>query len=132
LRKVVLIVAHDSREKPAQQEFKKLVQKYRKRHPAWKIVHAFLELAEPSIPQALESLAAEKEILVLPLFLFTAKHVRKHIPEILKTFRRNHPGAKVRLAQPLGSDSKLLVSSTNGRLKKFSPLFPKRATASCR
>ena len=105
----ILIVAHGSRETPAQQEFKRLVGKYRKRHPGWKITHAFLELAEPSIPQALESLAASsKEILVLPLFLFAAKHVRKHIPEILKAFRATHPGVKVELAKPLGSDPKLL------------------------
>ncbi len=105
----ILVVAHGSREKPAQLEFKQLVGKYQKRHPGWKIAHAFLELAEPSIPQALESLTvSSKEILVLPLFLFTAKHVRKHIPEILSEFRKKHPEVKIKLAKPLGSDSKLL------------------------
>lgn len=107
MKRAILIVAHGSREIPAQQEFKKLVGKYRKRHPGWKIAHAFLELAEPSIPRALESLAAtSNEILVLPLFLFAAKHVRKHIPEILAAFRKTHP--KVKLAKPLGADSQLL------------------------
>ena len=109
MKSALLIVAHGSREKPAQQEFKKLVGKYRKRHPGWKIAHAFLELAEPSIPQALESLAATSgEILILPLFLFAAKHVRQHIPEILAAFRKEHPKIKVKLAKPLGADPKLL------------------------
>lgn len=109
MKPAVLIVAHGSREKSAQQEFKRLVGKYRKRHPGWKISHAFLELAEPSIPQALESLAvSSQEIQVLPLFLFVAKHVRKHIPEILAAFRKNHPKVKIKLAQPLGADEKLL------------------------
>lgn len=109
MRSAILIVAHGSRETAAQREFKRLVGKYRKMHPGWKIAHAFLELAEPSIPKALESLAAGSErILVLPLFLFAAKHVRKHIPEILKAFQAAHPGVKVELAKPLGSDRKLL------------------------
>lgn len=109
MSRAVLIVAHGSRESPAQQEFKKLVGKYRKRHPGWKIAHAFLELAEPSIPQALESLAiASQEIVVLPLFLFAAKHVRKHIPEILTAFRKTYPKVKVKLTKPLGADGKLL------------------------
>ncbi|HJT24703.1 MAG TPA: CbiX/SirB N-terminal domain-containing protein, partial [bacterium] len=106
---------------PAQQEFKRLVGKYRKRHPGWKITHAFLELAEPSIPQALESLAAtSKEIQVLPLFLFGAKHVRKHIPEILAAFRKTHPKVKIKLAKPLGADSQLL-DILDQRLHAISP-----------
>lgn len=121
MKPAILVVAHGSREKPAQEEFKRLVGKYRKRHPGWKITHAFLELAEPSIPQALESLcASSKGIVVLPLFLFTAKHVRKHIPEILAAFRKEHPKVKIKLAKPLGSDSQLLVI-LDQRLHQISP-----------
>lgn len=104
-----MLVSHGSREESANREFKRLVQKYRKRHPSWKVSHAYLELAQPSIPEALESLASKSnEIFVLPLFLFAAKHVKKHIPEILKTFQKNHPLVKVKLAKPLGPDLQLL------------------------
>ncbi len=110
MKPAFLVVAHGSREKSAQEEFKRLVGKYRKRHPRRKIAHAFLELARPSIPEALETLAAGSDTLyVLPLFLFTAKHVRKHVPEILEAFRKNHPGVKVKLARPLGPDPRLLL-----------------------
>jgi sirohydrochlorin ferrochelatase len=110
MKKSVLIISHGSREKSANAEFKRLVQKYRIRHPSWKICHAFLELAQPTIPEALETLAMKSnEIAVLPLFLFAAKHVKKHIPEILKAFRKEYPKIKVKMAKPLGSDSKLLV-----------------------
>jgi sirohydrochlorin cobaltochelatase len=112
MKKCVLIISHGSREISANLEFKRLVQKYRKRHPGWNISLAFLELASPSIPEALESIiqtSKTSEIFVLPLFLFAAKHVKKHIPEILKTFRKKHPKIKVKTAKPLGSDSKLLM-----------------------
>lgn len=109
MRPAILVVSHGSREGSANREFKILVQKYRKRHPGWKIAHAFLELAKPSIPDALEALARKsEEILVLPLFLFAAKHVKEHIPEILRSFRSKHRDINVKLAQPLGSDPKLL------------------------
>lgn len=109
MKKCVLIISHGSRDSSAQNDFKRLVQKYGKLHPQWKVSHAYLEMVSPSIPEALETLALKSnEILVLPLFLFAAKHVKKHIPEILGTFRKNHPKIKVKLARPLGSDSKLL------------------------
>ncbi len=107
----VLIVSHGSGDKTPNLEFKRLVGKFRSRHPGWKVTHAFLVLASPSIPQALEALSRSgkvKEILVLPYFLFAAKHVKKDIPAILKTFCKKNPGIKVRLGKPLGSDSKLL------------------------
>jgi len=110
MKKHVLVISHGSREASANQDFKKLVQKYRNKHPKWVIAHAFLELAKPSISEALENLAKKSdEIFVLPLFLFAAKHVKKHIPEILKTFRKNHTQVKVLLGKPLGSDEKLLA-----------------------
>jgi|HubBroStandDraft_1064217.scaffolds.fasta_scaffold1036023_2 sirohydrochlorin cobaltochelatase len=109
MKKCVLIISHGSREKSAKDDFKRLVKKYGKLHPRWKVSHAYLEMAKPSIPEALETLALKSnEILVLPLFLFAAKHVKKHIPEILGTFRKSHPEIKVKLAKPLGSDPKLL------------------------
>jgi sirohydrochlorin cobaltochelatase len=70
-----------------------------------------LDVVPPSIPVALEKWAGEgreKDIWVLPYFLFAARHVKKDIPEILKAFQKKHPGLKVRLAQPLGSDPQLL------------------------
>jgi sirohydrochlorin cobaltochelatase len=109
--KTLLLVAHGSKEKSANLEFKKLVGKYRHRHPRWKITFAFLELAKPSIPEALESLVKPgkpETLLVLPLFLFAARHVKKHIPEILYAFQRKHPHVKIQLTPPLGSDQKLL------------------------
>ncbi len=110
MKKYVLIISHGSRDKSADREFKRLVQKYRARHPHWKVSHAYLELAQPSIPEALEAFALKSgEIAVLPLFLFAAKHVKKHIPEILRAFRNKYPKIKLKLAKPLGADPKLLL-----------------------
>jgi sirohydrochlorin cobaltochelatase len=122
MKKCVLIVSHGSREISANREFKRLAQNYRKRHPLWEIRHAFLELASPSIPEALETLvrsAKSNEILVLPFFLFAARHVKKDIPEILKAFRKKNTRVKIKWGRPLGSDPKLL-DILDQRLKQVS------------
>jgi sirohydrochlorin ferrochelatase len=109
MKKCVLIISHGSREKSANLEFKRLVRKYQARHPHWHISYAYLEMAPPSIPEALKALALKaSEILVLPFFLFTARHVKKHIPKILRTFRKSHQKITIKLGKPLGADSKLL------------------------
>lgn len=109
--KVVLIVSHGSREASANREFVRLVEKFRKRHPSWKVAHAYLDVVGPSIPMALEKLAQGKttgRIDVLPYFLFRARHVKKDIPAILKAFAKDHPKFELRLAQPLGDDARIL------------------------
>jgi len=111
LKKTILIVSHGSREASANREFIRLVAKFRARHPNWKTAHAYLDVVEPSIPQALEKLVTTMThgtINVLPYFLFRAKHVKKDIPQILKTFHKDHPKIRLRLAKPLGTDPRLL------------------------
>jgi sirohydrochlorin cobaltochelatase len=109
MKKYVLVISHGSREASANADFKKLVGLYRRKHPTWVIAHAFLELAEPSIPQALKNFVGKtEEISVLPLFLFQARHVKEHIPQILKAFQKEHPEMKLKLGKPLGPDPKIL------------------------
>jgi sirohydrochlorin ferrochelatase len=118
MKKHVLVISHGSREISANADFKKLVQAYQRKHKNWVIGFAFLELAEPSIPIALKKLARTSNYIeVLPLFLFAAKHVKHHIPEILKNFQKENPEVKIKLGKPLGPEPKLL-NILDERLKK--------------
>ncbi|MEN8176850.1 MAG: CbiX/SirB N-terminal domain-containing protein, partial [Pseudomonadota bacterium] len=71
---------------------------------------AFLELAEPSIPDgilaALERGASE--IVVLPYFLSAGRHVAEDIPGEVDKARRLRPEADVRIAPYLGSSEALV------------------------
>jgi sirohydrochlorin ferrochelatase len=82
------------------------------------VAHAFLEMAEPTIPQTLNLLASKtNQIEIVLLFLFAARHVKEHIPEIISEFRKEHPQVKIKLGKPIGPEPKLL-KILDERLKK--------------
>ena len=115
----ILIVGHGSREEAANRAFKRLVRQYAACHPNRKIAYAFLELAQPSLETALESLSASASaIIVLPLFLFASGHMRRDIPLILKKFRQKHPSVNLSLVRELGPDP-LMVELMRERSKKL-------------
>lgn len=79
----VLVVGHGTRKPSGQQQLKELVEQMRRIEPSWRMEASFLELAEPTIEQAIEGLAAEgfRRIVVVPILLFTAAHAKSDIPD---------------------------------------------------
>lgn len=65
---------------------------------------AFLELAEPTLSQAVEKLAARgaKRIVVCPYFLVMGVHLKKDLPELLAKAAANSPGVELIPSEPLG------------------------------
>lgn len=65
---------------------------------------AFLELAEPSIPDAIEQAArqAPSEILILPYFLTQGRHVQVDIPAIVAAEAERFPQIPIKLLPYLG------------------------------
>ncbi|OYY93212.1 MAG: cobalamin biosynthesis protein CbiX [Hydrogenophilales bacterium 28-61-23] len=107
----LLIVAHGSRRQASNDEVRELGERVRAmRDPAiHRVDVAFLELAEPSIPDGLARCAAQgaREIIVFPYFLAAGTHVATDIPEALATFSEIHPDIQVRLASHLGASASL-------------------------
>ena len=79
----VLVVGHGTRKPSGQQQLKELVEQMRRIEPSWRMEASFLELAEPTIEQAIEGLAAQgfRRIVVVPILLFTAAHAKSDIPD---------------------------------------------------
>jgi sirohydrochlorin ferrochelatase len=103
----LLLVAHGSRRLESNQEVRDLTERLRARAGGgfdW-VGHAFLELAEPSIPEAVAQAAAAgaREVLVLPYFLSAGRHVVKDIPDEVAAALRQHPQMRVQVAPYLGA-----------------------------
>ena len=71
------------------------------------VASAFLEIAEPSIPDGLRALIASgaDEITVVPYFLSAGRHVVEDIPAEVRKVTDDNPGVLIRVAPYLGTSS---------------------------
>ncbi len=99
----VLFVGHGSREPGANAELEGLVAAFRARHPEMRVEVSYIELARPLVADALAMLAMEaRRIVVVPLFLFAAGHVKNDLPLAVDTVRAAYPRAEIVMAPCLG------------------------------
>lgn len=109
--KWLIVVAHGSRRESSNDEVRALTARIGELSLEQfdRVTCAFLELAEPSIPDAVESalLQGAMEVVVMPYFLSAGRHVVTDIPEEVAKTTRRYPGANVRIANYLGSSDLL-------------------------
>ena len=107
----LVVVAHGSRRAESNEEIRALTRKLADgagehyRH----VECAFLELAEPSIPDGLRNAisAGATEIVVLPYFLSAGRHVVTDIPEEVEKVRMESPSVSIIIAPYLGAAESL-------------------------
>jgi sirohydrochlorin ferrochelatase len=106
MMRYLLLVAHGSRRAASNEEVRKLaaalVSRARGRFDA--VGCAFLEIAEPSIPDGIEAAvgAGAGEVVVLPYFLSAGRHVAEDIPREVEVKQVEHPDVRIRVAPYLG------------------------------
>ncbi len=102
----LLIVSHGSRRAQSNSEITDLTDKVR---PLLKgnfqfVCTAFLELAEPSIPEGIAHCINQgaERILLLPYFLAAGRHVSVDIPAIVEKARVKYPSLSINIADHIG------------------------------
>ena len=109
--KSLLLIAHGSRRETSNDEVRLLAQRLREDGGFGfdDVRAAFLEIAEPSIPDALAACVADgaREIAVFPYFLAAGRHVATDIPELVEPFSRAHPQIRVSVTAHLGASQLL-------------------------
>ncbi len=125
--KTLLVVAHGSRRAASNQEVMSLVEAMRVEHhqlneaPGFDhIAAAFLELAKPSISDAIDACveSGSTHITVLPYFLSAGRHVVEDIPSEIKKAVTHHPDIDLRITGHIGALEampRLLLDSTQER-----------------
>ena len=113
--RIVVLVAHGSRSPLAGEEHLRLcaaVQAEACRDSATpvEVRPAFLELAEPSIPVAIDAAVADGAVRIrlLPHFLNSGNHVLRDLPSAVAEANERHPGVEIELAERLGADPGLV------------------------
>lgn len=108
--KAILLIAHGSRRKEANQELVKLSELVKERMSDYIIKISYLELAEPSIPQGAEHCveAGATEVVLLPYFLSMGMHVVEDLQEFRQQFIEKYPDVTFKVAPPLGLHPKMI------------------------
>ena len=110
----LLLVAHGSRRAESNTEIARLAERLRERlgesDQAPLVEHAFLELAEPSIPDGIERCVERgaTQVDVVPYFLARGTHVAEDIPAEVESKRRERPDIDIRITDYLGTSDALV------------------------
>jgi len=108
----LLLVAHGSRRAESNAEIGRLRERLaRAAAGRFDIVeHAFLELADPLIPEGIERCLAQgaSSVQVVPYFLARGTHVAEDIPEQVAIKQREYPDRDIRITDYLGTSEALV------------------------
>ena len=102
----LLVVAHGSRREASNDEVRALTKKLSEMsHPYHSVKSAFLELAEPSIPDGIRAAIrnGSTRVVVFPYFLSAGRHVTEDIPSEIQVVKDEYPEVDIQLASYLGS-----------------------------
>jgi len=105
--KALLIIAHGSRRKEANDEVRRLADRIRENAgPSFSLVASgFLEISSPQVDSAIADLVDEgaTEIMIFPHFLTTGTHVANDIPRIIEEEKAIHAHVTFELLPHLGA-----------------------------
>lgn len=88
----ILLIGHGSRNPNGNQQIAEWSAKYQKLHPNWRIEVCYIEFAEVLLAEGLDKAAIDADtVLVLPLILNAAGHIKSEIPQFIDEARSRHP-----------------------------------------
>jgi sirohydrochlorin ferrochelatase/(2Fe-2S) ferredoxin len=127
-RIAIVLLGHGSRERRSNVEFESLADRLRKRWPSRAVIHAYVELAQPSLAEALKQAASiANRVVILPCFLFTAGHVKNDLPLQLFHARNDFPEVQFMAARALGVHSAMVEAALDRLSDNTSPSKQRQA-----
>lgn len=110
LQRPLLIVGHGTRDMDGKQAFLDFVAAYRALDTSRPVIPCFLELTDPLISEGVKQCVAEgfKEITVLPLLLFAARHTKFDVTNALDHAKEHYPFLTFHYGRHLGNHPLIL------------------------
>lgn len=110
MKDIVLLVGHGSRDPAGNREIETFAQQWRTRQPDWQIEVCFIEFADVLVDDGLAQAArAARRVIVVPLILNAAGHVKMEIPEHLEAARARFPETEFIYTPHLGACDPILA-----------------------
>ncbi|MDQ6989039.1 MAG: sirohydrochlorin chelatase [Mariprofundaceae bacterium] len=109
MNETILLVGHGSREPSGNDEIEAFAQEWRKRKPKARIEVCFIEFADVTLDAGMDLAAKDStRVIVVPLILGAAAHVKMEIPHHIADARKRHPKVEFIMAKHLGATDKVL------------------------
>ncbi len=109
MKTTILLVGHGSRDPQGNIEIDQFANQWRQQHPDWDIEVCFIEFADVLLDEGFDKAAKNSErVLVIPLILNAAGHVKMEIPEHLEKARARHPKVIFDYGKHLGVNTTML------------------------
>ncbi len=108
--RAILLVSHGSRSPRTTEEIIRLLAQLKLKGVAAIYEFAFLEVADPNIPQGIDQCINKgaSEITILLNFLNSGRHVNDDIPEIIREAQNKYPHIKFNISNPVGQHPKII------------------------
>jgi sirohydrochlorin cobaltochelatase len=106
----LVLFAHGSNDPEWARPFEQIRERVRASRPEYPIALAYLDRMEPTLEQAIESLAAQGAlaITVFPLFMSPGGHLKQDLPRMLDAIRGTRPHTPIALETSIGEVPELL------------------------
>ncbi|MGZ5586003.1 MAG: sirohydrochlorin chelatase [Methylobacter sp.] len=109
-KQTILLIGHGSREPSGNLEIEAFAEQWRTRQPQRRIEVCFIEFAEVLIDAGLDRAAQHGgQVVVVPLILNAAGHVKMEIPEHIEHARLRHPQVEFIYCRHLGASEDILA-----------------------
>ena len=113
MKDTILLVGHGSREVAGNIAIEEFATQLRARQPQWHVEVCFIEFADVLLRQGFDNAAAHAaqhsgKVVVLPLILNAAGHVKGDIPRALAAARQRHPHVQFDCTPHLGANDEML------------------------
>ncbi len=106
----IVLFGHGARDVRWREPFDRLVALWRAQHPDVQVELAFLELMQPSLAEAIASLAGSgvRKIVVVPVFFGQGGHLRNDFPVLLDACKQQFPDIALSATPAVGEDEAVL------------------------
>lgn len=108
--RTILIAGHGSRNRDGNDEIEQFAARWRAKHPDWRIEVCFIEHADVLLDEGLDRAAqGAGHVVVIPLILNAAGHVKMELPAAVDEARVRHPGVRFVVTRHLGMGRGILA-----------------------
>jgi sirohydrochlorin cobaltochelatase len=109
MKETILLVGHGSRETAGNEEIERFAALWRERRPDDRIDVCFIEFSDVTLDDGMDRAAKDAQrVMILPLILGAAGHVKMEIPHHIAHARERHPDVSFVMAKHLGAGTRIL------------------------